>query len=1254
MRILAALMIVIFAALPASAQDNAARDRGLLQGFIEDNLSQDGRVVRIEGFEGALSSEASIAQLTIADENGVWLTMKGLVLSWSRAALLRGRLEVAELSAEEILLPRRPVPGNGGIDPPPAEATPFRLPELPIAVNIGRVAVDRMVIGAPVFGEAATVTLEGSLSLENGAGEAKLSITRTDGERGAVTLDASYVNATQRLALALSLDEGPGGIAANMLNLPGRPPLKLVISGDAPVSDFTADIRLSSDDQPRLTGKVVLREIPAETAGALPTRRVTAELGGDIAPLFAPELRPFFGPEIRLSFRAERAPDGTTEVSNLSLSAASMELRGGLLLGADGMPRRFDLKGRISGGGPVTLPLAGPPTRISAARIAASFDAATDDRWTLEADLDGFARDGIRLDRVSVNADGTIGFTDTRRVSASITARAGGIALDDADLAAALGPQLDARTTLAWQQGGPIRIPSLEVAGTGLSVVANGQLGTVADGLPVSGAARVESDDIARFSGLAGRPLRGSANASVTGRADLLSGAFDIDLSARTTGLQVDIAQLDPVLSGESRLRVIARRDTEGTRLDRLSLTNDAARIEASGRISSDSGELTLRAGLSDLGLSVPGLSGPATLNTDVTWQKGAPVQLSRLRLEGAGVDLTGSGTLDPARETLPVSGMADMSVADLSVFSRLAGRPLSGGLSLSVSGTGALRTGDFDITLTAEGQDLGAGLGDLDRLIAGASTLRLAARRADDGVFVSDLHLETRHLSAQASGGLAPADQLKFSARLADLSLLAPDFPGPVTASGTVRADGPDWRVALDATGPGGTTAQIAGLVAGDAQQVNLTASGTAPLGLANSLIAPRRVQGTARFDLAMNGRPGPAALSGRIDTDGAAVSLPSLGMAIGELDIGITLSGGTAQVVSGGNVVGGGRVEASGPIRLSAPFEADLEMRLIDVVLRDPALFRTRVNGALSLAGPLVGGGGRIAGTVDIGRTEVQIPASLSAPAGAVPDGLRHINDSAAQRQTRARAGLTGAASSDGAGGGTAGFGLDLLIRAPDQIFLRGRGLDAELGGRLRLTGTTTDVVPVGQFDLIRGRLDILGKRLVLDEGSIRLQGGFDPYLRLVATTPGNDGTTIQVILEGPASAPEVIFESQPELPEDEVVARLLFGRGIDSISPLQAAQLASAVATLAGGGGGGLVSRLRQGFGLDDLDVATDETGAPTLRFGKYLTENVYTDVTVGSDGKSDVNLKLDVTPQITFKGTLGSTGESSVGIYYERDY
>ena len=137
-------------------------------------------------------------------------------------------------------------------------------------------------------------------------------------------------------------------------------------------------------------------------------------------------------------------------------------------------------------------------------------------------------------------------------------------------------------------------------------------------------------------------------------------------------------------------------------------------------------------------------------------------------------------------------------------------------------------------------------------------------------------------------------------------------------------------------------------------------------------------------------------------------------------------------------------------------------------------------------------------------------------------------------------------------------------------------------------------------------RGRLDLLGKRLTIDDGRVQLQGALVPTIRFSVST-ATDSVTATVLIEGPATAPAISFSSVPELPEEEVVAQLLFGRGLGTISAFQAAQLASAIATLSGRGGAGIVGRLRTSFGRDDLDVTSDETGNVALRAGKYIARN-----------------------------------------------
>ena len=140
----------------------------------------------------------------------------------------------------------------------------------------------------------------------------------------------------------------------------------------------------------------------------------------------------------------------------------------------------------------------------------------------------------------------------------------------------------------------------------------------------------------------------------------------------------------------------------------------------------------------------------------------------------------------------------------------------------------------------------------------------------------------------------------------------------------------------------------------------------------------------------------------------------------------------------------------------------------------------------------------------------------------------------------------------------------------------------------------------------------------------------------------------------MEGPATEPNVRFESNPDVPQEEILAQIFFGRDLSQLSPLQAIQLANSVAVLAGRGSGGLLDRLRGSAGLDDLDLTTDSEGNTAVRAGKYISDNVYTDVQVGQDGDARVSLNIDLSPSLTVRGATGAAGDTSIGLFFERDY
>ena len=1170
------LIFLLLLLLPFSAfaqQD----DRSYLTAFLEDNLSDIGRTVTITGFAGALTSEASLQSMTIADADGVWLTLNGVVLDCNRASLFNGQLSVNALTADEIIVARAPVSDTNGLPSP--EASGFSLPELPVSVEIGRIAAKRIVLAAPVTGSAIEGTFEASMALVGGEGRANLTLNRTDdGPDGNVVLDASYSNVSRQLVVNLNATEAAGGIAAKLLALPGEPSASLIIKGSGPVDDFSADVGLQTDGIDRLNGTVVLG---GTANGAM---QFNADLAGNLAPLFLPDYAEFFGSDVAFRAAGARQADGRMQLSDLTVKTRALELKGNLEVASDGKPEKFALNLALASpdATSVLLPLTtDQETRVSRANLDLSFDAARGEDWVVTGVINGFDRPDLKIARLSLNGSGRISRTSSGTVVNFTTQfGANGLAPADPDLAQALGPEITGKANGLWQEGsGSLQFSTFDLSGNGIALNASGKVEGLSTGLTVSGKASAEIADLARFSGLTGRPLAGAGKAQLDGTASILGGAFDVTAAVSGTDLRIGQAEIDALLRGKSQIVASVARTEAGTQLRSLVVTAATLKATAMGKI--------------------------ATAATDL---------------------------------------QANLVFADLSAM----GGQYRGALTATSAFTGTLQAGK--IQLDGVGDGLSIGQAEADKLLRGQSKVSASLSVLDGAVVVTSIDLNNPQVTIAAKAPNGAGSQTDLTAKLANLGLLLPEFPGEVTVSGTAVDENQGFRLNLRAQGPGQIDATVAGLMTKNGA-ADLTIKGTGQAALANAFTDPRAVSGALSFDLRLKGPLQPSSVAGQIKLSGGRVSSPDLPFSLLDTSVTANLSGGQAQIKGEAEVSTGGNATINGSFGLAAPNTANLAITLRDVVLRDPQLFETRASGNLDVTGPLTGGA-LISGQINLRDTELQIPSSGLGGAEAIPD-LRHVRESGRVRATRARAGLLGSEGDGGRQTAVRAYGLDLTISSPNRVFLRGRGLDAELGGTLRLRGTTANVIPDGGLNLIRGRLDILGKRLVLSEALLRLEGDFVPFIRIAASTE-NDGVTSSVVIEGLANNPAVSFTSSPQLPQEEVLSRLLFGRGLETLSAFQAAQLAGAVASLAGKGGEGIIAKLRKGFALDDLDVRTTDDGTASLRAGKYISRNVYSEIEVDQDGKSQIQLNLDVTDSVTLRGRASSDGTTGIGIVLEKDY
>lgn len=426
---------------------------------------------------------------------------------------------------------------------------------------------------------------------------------------------------------------------------------------------------------------------------------------------------------------------------------------------------------------------------------------------------------------------------------------------------------------------------------------------------------------------------------------------------------------------------------------------------------------------------------------------------------------------------------------------------------------------------------------------------------------------------------------------------------------------------------------------------------TGAVPLTLANAATAARgtRFGGTAKLDSTLSGTVEQPRMSGTVAISGATVADPESGLKLHGVNGLIRLTGTSAVIErlqgrsdKGGTVAIGGALSGL----TSGQPQTDITVRLAAVKFDDDELMSGEIDGDLAVAGPVTDV--KASGSIYIRRLDVRVPNQL--PRSVAVLDLRHVNAPPHLQKSDLPASRT--VSSKARSGG---IGLEISIEAADRIFVAGRGLDAQLGGHLDIRGRSGNPAAIGTFDLVRGRLSILGRQLDFKRGQISFNGSLDPYIELAASAPA-DGVTASVDVYGPLSQLAFRFSSVPDLPEDEVVAKLLFNKSLANLSPLQIAQLAGEIDKIGGlSSGPGILDRLKSSVGVDVLDIGTDKSGGTTVSAGSYLNDQTYVGVQQGTAASSSrVIIDHDLTKTLKARGEVGADGNSKIGIGVEWDY
>ncbi len=645
-------------------------------------------------------------------------------------------------------------------------------------------------------------------------------------------------------------------------------------------------------------------------------------------------------------------------------------------------------------------------------------------------------------------------------------------------------------------------------------------------------------------------------------------------------------------------------------------------------------------------------------------------------------VNATDVGT-EATQATAHINGSGTLDALDLKVE----------GESPAVAGKPATLTLASVLNLTAHTlriNDLAAKLYGQDVALVAPTTLSFA-----DGLALTQTSLKSHEATLEVEGKLSP--DLDVQASIHDIKpelvnsfmpnlLAAGKIDGDATVRGTFAM--PTGRISLQAIGMRSASDVVIGLPAvdihvgsdlmGDTAKVDvkLTAgsksqlslggqaplapsgaldlklAGTLDLGLANPLLEAkgRHVEGQLTLDTTVNGQATDPQVGGKIQLAKGAFRDYTQGVNLTDIVAAIEGNQKSLRIVNLTARAAPGTLSVTGTASVLDPgIPVDIELKAKNAQPITNAILTANIDSDIHVSGK-AREHLEVKGTVHVNRADVGIPSGFP-PNVAVLD-VRRPGQTAPPPPEKPLI-----------------IDLDIRVQAPRQILVKGRGLDAELGGELRIRDTTDSPRVSGSFELQRGTFDIASSRLNFSNGSVTFNGAglkrnIDPTLDFTAQASLSEATAT-VRITGFADSPKIELSSSPDMPQDEILARLLFGMPAAQLTALQVVQIGAALAQLTGGGGDSLnpLVKIQKTLGLDRLSVSggsstggaagnNSNTGA-TIEAGRYVSQRVFVAVKESTTGVSQLAVDVDLTKHLKLQTRLGNGTATAQGTTPEND-
>ncbi|MDP3533669.1 MAG: translocation/assembly module TamB domain-containing protein [Alphaproteobacteria bacterium] len=281
-------------------------------------------------------------------------------------------------------------------------------------------------------------------------------------------------------------------------------------------------------------------------------------------------------------------------------------------------------------------------------------------------------------------------------------------------------------------------------------------------------------------------------------------------------------------------------------------------------------------------------------------------------------------------------------------------------------------------------------------------------------------------------------------------------------------------------------------------------------------------------------------------------------------------------------------------------------------------------------------------LSGNVDINRAKIKIPEKIHQGV----DDFFEEDDYCAENQSHNASMLN----------------LDLKVDLKNPLILSGFGLESEWLGACRVNGDVFKPRIKGALKVQKGDFSLFGTKFALTKGNVYFDGSdkLMPDLYILTESKSSD-LIAKLNITGSVDAPKIELTSSPELPQEEIVSRLLFKHGTANLNPMQALKLGTMLNKI---NGKKLplfeqFEKIQNILGLDTFELDTsDEDGkgpSPILKAGSKITDKIKVSVEEDlKNRKTHGKLQVELTPHINLETGVSNDLQGNVGVFGKWDY